>query len=402
MAIITNFRQLLLNALRLPVLLYTNGQLEAPAAAEVQTPTGTISGQAPPQGVEVAREPGIIQYAKSLYHEQFICLFLEGDSALWIGPVLLRHVGAAEVTELIRRHGLPIRRHGALESYYAGLSVLSEEQFYSVGQLVRQLLTGSGLHATPASVKRASSAPVFTQTRPTGAGPGDRLAAAEHAPYFLELEMTRLVTTGDMENALGIMNRINTFGRAVLARDPVRSLKNSLICNCTFLARAAIEGGVSFEDAFALSDRLILRLEGTSSVKELEEMEHQNLMEFVALVHDHNVIHYSKPVREVIGYINNHLAEPIHLARLAEIAFLHPNYLSTLFKRETGKTISRHILSRRNEEAKFFLRYTDNPISDIASFFQFSSQSYFIRRFSEAEGLTPLQYRKNLARKAPG
>lgn len=396
MAIFNNIRQLLSTSLRLPVLLYTNGRLAAPGADEVQTPTGTISGEGPPRGMEVASERGIVQYATSPYHEHFIYFALEGDHALWIGPVNLQRSNAAQVTELILRHGLPIRQRDVLEEYYAQLPLLSEEQFYAVGQLAGQLLAGNQPLSEAFRNKRPASRPVAT----AGGEPASQLPLSEHAPYFLELEMTRLVTTGDLESALGIMDRINAFHRAILAKDPVRSLKNSLICNCTFLARAAINGGVAFEDAFALSDRLILRLEASQSVKELEDMEHQNLMEFVALVHSYNVYHYSKPVREVIGYINHHLAEPIHLDQLAEAVFLHPNYLSTLFKKETGRTISRYILVRRIEEAKFFLRYTDNPISDIASFFQFSSQSHFIRRFSEVEGTTPLQYRKNLARRA--
>ncbi len=74
---------------------------------------------------------------------------------------------------------------------------------------------------------------------------------------------------------------------------------------------------------------------------------------------------------------------------------MHPNYLCSLFKKETGGTFVQYILRRRIEEAKFFLRYTENSVADIASFYQFSSQSYFIRRFKEVTGQTPVQYRNS-------
>jgi len=219
---------------------------------------------------------------------------------------------------------------------------------------------------------------------------------SEHPPYFLELEMTRFVTNGEVDHALAVMNHINTFTRATLADDAVRSLKNSLICNCALLSRAAIAGGVPAESAFAKSDELILAIEKTKDMSNLEGLEREHLIEFASLVQNHIASRYSKPVRDVIAYINNNLCEELNLKKLASVSNLNPNYLSSVFRKETGECLSDYIMHKRIEDAKSLLCHTTNSISEIANYYQFSSQSHFTQRFSKITGMTPLQYRKSL------
>ena len=219
--------------------------------------------------------------------------------------------------------------------------------------------------------------------------------AFEHPPYFLELELSRFVASGDADGAMSLIQRINTFKRAVLAGNSLRSLKNSLICNCTFLARAAIAGGVPVEEAFAASDKLIREIEDTCATHQLENLEQHHLAAFIRLVRQYKHARLSKSVREVVAYINGNLSEELNLKKIANVSGLSPNYLSALFKKEMGVRLSAYILNRRIESAKFYLCHTNNTILDISNFFQFSSQSHFTRLFSKYTGMTPLQYRNS-------
>ena len=230
---------------------------------------------------------------------------------------------------------------------------------------------------------------LFTPTAPDSVISG-------HPPYFLELEMTRFVANGEIGHALAVMNNINTFTRSTLADDPVRSLKNSLICNCTFLARAAIAGGVPPEIAFVKSDELILTIEDSDNLSDLEGLECNHLIEFAAIVKNHNTARFSKAVQDVITYISNNLNGELSLTVLASVSGHNPNYLSSLFRKETGTYLSDYIMNKRIEDAKFLLCHTNNPISEIANYYQFSSQSHFTQRFSKLTGMTPLVYRRSL------
>lgn len=398
MGIYTNLAQILSKSISLPVFVFPLTALPETRRNSPKTAASFLYGQNMLEQIARASgQHGTAQYLKSKYLECFVFMPLAPDYEVWIGPLLTHAMSEGKVADLIRREKLPIRKKSELAEYYNRLPVLSEDQYFYIGQLAEILFAESRPSEPPPTLKREEdAAPVFAVRRESES----RLEMFEHPPYFMELEMTRLVMTGDLDSALQAMDKINTFNRAVLAKEPLRSLKNSLICDCTFLARAAISGGVSPDDAFALSDALILQIEETSSIKALEKLEQQHLITFVELVHSYNAAHFSKPVRDIIGYINGHLSEKLELPLLAETVFMHPNYLSSLFKKETGIPLNRYILQRRIEEAKFFLRYSENSVSDIATFYQFSSQSYFIRRFAELEGVTPLQYRKASAAKS--
>lgn len=70
------------------------------------------------------------------------------------------------------------------------------------------------------------------------------------------------------------------------------------------------------------------------------------------------------------------------------------NYLNRLVRQSLGKSTKQYIQNRRIEEAKRLLRYTSLPVADIAEKLNFDTTSYFVRAFSKAEGITPLQYRQ--------
>jgi AraC-like DNA-binding protein len=78
---------------------------------------------------------------------------------------------------------------------------------------------------------------------------------------------------------------------------------------------------------------------------------------------------------------------------IARHIYVHPDYLSSRFKQETGVTITAFMQKRRIEEACHFLRYSQSTVSEIAAFYQFCSQSHFIQVFKKYMGMTPAQYK---------
>ena len=68
-------------------------------------------------------------------------------------------------------------------------------------------------------------------------------------------------------------------------------------------------------------------------------------------------------------------------------------YLSRLFKKETGVSVSAYIRSQKIDMAKNLLRFSDYSMIDIANRLSFSSQSHFIQQFREVVGMTPKKYR---------
>ncbi|MNP75139.1 Arabinose operon regulatory protein [compost metagenome] len=72
------------------------------------------------------------------------------------------------------------------------------------------------------------------------------------------------------------------------------------------------------------------------------------------------------------------------------------NYLSNLFKQETGTTIWNYLLDVRMKKAREMLLNTDLKLYEIADRLGYSEQIYFSRMFKERYGLSPLEFKKRI------
>lgn len=190
-----------------------------------------------------------------------------------------------------------------------------------------------------------------------------------------------------------LLTELNRLPRAQLADTPLRSLKNSLIASITFFTRAAIAGGVPNDEAFTLSDSFIQSVERQNDMRVLHGMERDMVSLFIDRVEENRTRRASQLVRRVIGYVDEHLAEDLSTPIITQAVFVHPDHLSRRFRQETGETLHSYILRRRVEEAAHFMRYSHDSINDIASLYQFSSQSHFCTVFKKYIGVTPQRYR---------
>lgn len=86
--------------------------------------------------------------------------------------------------------------------------------------------------------------------------------------------------------------------------------------------------------------------------------------------------------------------ETITLAELAQMSSFSPNYLSSLIKKQTGKTFQELVSYYWIEKAKTLLQCTPFGISEIAELMHTSSRSNFERRFKTLVGMSPAQYRR--------
>ncbi|NAS13888.1 helix-turn-helix domain-containing protein [Poritiphilus flavus] len=74
---------------------------------------------------------------------------------------------------------------------------------------------------------------------------------------------------------------------------------------------------------------------------------------------------------------------------------MHPNYLSSSVKSQTGKTAKQWIDERIISEAKSLLKNTDMSVSEIAYSLTYEDSSNFSRFFKKKTGLTPANYRNS-------
>lgn len=96
----------------------------------------------------------------------------------------------------------------------------------------------------------------------------------------------------------------------------------------------------------------------------------------------------------VKALIQEHYGEDIGLEWIAGKMYLSPSYLSSLFKRSTGRTIMQYITLFRMRRACHLLSKTNMKIVQICREAGYTNPSYFCFLFKKYFGITPNQYRE--------
>lgn len=100
-------------------------------------------------------------------------------------------------------------------------------------------------------------------------------------------------------------------------------------------------------------------------------------------------------VYSVMKYIQeNYHQVNLSIKNLSDYAYLTPNYLCLLFKKEVGKTINQYITEIRMEKAKELLKNRKVKLYEVSNSVGFSDANYFAKLFKKMEGLNPSEYRE--------
>lgn len=101
-------------------------------------------------------------------------------------------------------------------------------------------------------------------------------------------------------------------------------------------------------------------------------------------------------IRQLTEYIDVHYGEDLKLETLGEYTGYTPAYLSRLFSRETGITISRYLEDVRMARARELLA-TGMPVSKVSEEAGYSRVSHFSRRFSVRHGCSPREWSRDMS-----
>ena len=216
-----------------------------------------------------------------------------------------------------------------------------------------------------------------------------------HKVYMAEQAMLQMVRTGDLnyQQALSTSFGISA-GVPVRTDDALRQSKTSIIVFISLVCRAAIEGGLSPEEAYTLGDNYIQTTESAKTLNELSPLPRMMYDDFIRRVHKCRTNpKLSMQVQKCVDYIEMHLDQKIRAADLAALVGYTEYYLTHKFKEETGLSVTDYAKFAKIECAKVLLKSTDQTVQDIAASLSFGTRNYFSRVFQEITGQTPMEYR---------
>ena len=226
-------------------------------------------------------------------------------------------------------------------------------------------------------------------------------AGITHNPFDQELREMTGIEQGDPDSLQKSLDEDYPGKVGRLAKDDLRNAKNLAIVNVTLSCRAAIRGGVMPEIAFSLSDTLIQKVEESNDIHTVHELMTALKYQYAHMVADIKRTQKAGGIRQENyhekrskDYIITHLHGRLSLSQIAEALSLNASYLSELFHRCEGISITEFIRKQKLGRAQNLLMYSDHSYSEIASCLGYSSQSHFGRQFKALTGMTPHRYRE--------
>ncbi len=217
-----------------------------------------------------------------------------------------------------------------------------------------------------------------------------------HVTPLTEKRLLDMVRTGNLEYHTALAEAgAASPGIRVRSADPIQQAKYSVVAFITLCTRAAIEGGLSSEIAYTLSDTYTQSVDTAQSVSQVAAVSHTMYGDFIRRVNQvRRESGISRPVRICCDYIDTHPESELTLRYLANKVGYSENYLARKFKGEMGMPINAYVRKARVHRAKMLLSATNLGIDHIAERLHFCSWSYFSEAFQNEVGMAPSEYRE--------
>ncbi len=344
----------------------------------------------------LSAEPRTVYKITDAFFRCFIFLLLPSadvPTLLCIGPYLSAPISEQRVLMLCEEMGISPQKQKYLKEYYLSLPVVpSDGHLMIMFTTFCEFIWKSPSFAIVDIGREERLSPEPTPYLANQTNVAVDIKALEMR-YSFENQLLRSVSLGQlhMEDRLTVAFSPEVFEKR--AADPLRNAKNYSIIMNTLLRKAAEEGGVHPVHLDRTSSDFAHKIENLATTAECSALMTEMFRAYCRLVRRHSLNKYSPLVRRVILTVDADLSADLSPSFLANELELSLGYLSSLFKKETGKTLTEHIRQRRMEHAAYLLLTTDLQIQTVALHCGIMDVQYFSKLFKKQYDMTPSEYR---------
>ena len=342
-------------------------------------------------------QPSVIYRLRDPFDCRFTYMLLPElpcDAILVIGPYLPAPLSAEQYLELAERNNISPSQLKQLESYYGSIPVLPDtshlfvlldsfaERVWGVDAITVEDLS-QDLNGLPLTISTDETVDTLVDMK------------TMELRYDYENQLMDAVSKGQIHKADMLLANFSSFPFEQRVADPLRNIKNYSIIMNTLLRKAAENGGVHPLYLDSTSSDHAVRIEQLRSLESVPVLMSDMFRNYCQLVRKHATKNYSPPVQKALLYIESNLSENLGLRTLAETLNVSSSYLSNLFRKETGQTLTDYINRRRIQHAKHLLKTSRLQIQTVAQHCGIMDVQYFSKIFKRIVGMTPKAYRES-------
>ncbi len=323
----------------------------------------------------------------------------ENQETFIAGPYIDREFTQKMIVEAASQYDIPQQLQNQIQKYYTTVPVYTDKDIISsLFNSFGELLWGGMENFTVKTLTLVATDKPFPEVvERLNQRIDDPLLAMRmlESRYEGEKKLMQAVSQGIAHKAEQMISNSSELMLEMRVEDPVRNMKNYVIVANVLLRKAVEQGGVHPFYIDGVSSDFAKKVEKIKTVQEGVEMMHDMIYKYCALVKNHSMKNYSLLVQKVITIIDSDLTADLSLHRQAEMLSVNASYLSTLFKKETGMTLTEYVAKKRVDHAAFLLASTNMQIQNIAQHCGIFDVNYFTKIFKKIKGKTPKEYRED-------
>lgn len=315
-----------------------------------------------------------------------------------IGPFLKEDVSRQRMLERMEEIGIPPRHFRLAENYYTSIPVLGEDSmvFAAIDAFAERIWGKDGYTSIDVNHEILNAASPVQHVENSEPEDAQEALRAMEQRYAFENEMMRAISMGQTHKAEMMLASFSARAFESRLPDPVRNIKNYCVITNTLFRKAAEQGGVHPIYLDGMSSGFAQKIEQQTTVFALQRLMVEMAHAYCRLVKRHSTKEYSLPVQKAILQIDTDLSVDLSLKALADGQNINASYLSSLFKKETGQTVTDYVNQRRVRYALQLLATTKLQVQTIAQHCGIPDINYFSKIFKKYTMSTPKEYRKNL------
>jgi AraC-like DNA-binding protein/ligand-binding sensor protein len=213
-----------------------------------------------------------------------------------------------------------------------------------------------------------------------------------------ENDMHSCVLNGDKTAAMGMINDVLAH-IYVYSNYDIGAIRARLLELLVILSRASIEAGTDPVETFRMTEDYIHLIAQHKDADKLALWISGIIRRFILQAFDLARAKHSDVVFKVANHIKRNCAGHLTLDTLAKEVYLSKSYLSSIFKKELGISVTAYITNVRIDKSKRMLLEGKSSMAYIAAQCGFKDQSYFTKVFKKATGISPLRFKYSLKTK---
>lgn len=318
---------------------------------------------------------------------------------MWAGPFCTVKTDRKRLFEICKRNSFSHNIVLQLDKYYTSVPYIDNENhlFAAVNALAETIFNGCGNYKIETIDELDNGEDYFFER-----------IAEQKEENFTPLDINILEERYETENALitavsqGMLHKAEMLIRGSFAQDAIeqrtedeiKNIQYYMIILNTLLRKAAEYGSVHPLYIDRISTDFSIKIQNMQSAKDSDSLMREMVNKYCRLVQRHCAKGYSLIVQKVLTRIDADLTADLSLKTQAELLSVSPSYLSSHFKKETGKNLTDYINEKRMERAALLLQTSSLQIQTVAQKCGIFDVNYFTKLFKKYKGITPREYKE--------